>query len=89
MVKSRLNAHSKLHKDPFKCDLCEYKAMNINTLERHSRVHTGERPFECDQCEYKAKEKGTLDKHKRRVHADERTKTDENPFKCKHCYAFD
>jgi hypothetical protein len=33
------------------CPHCQKKCISNSELQRHVRVHTGEKPFLCDQCE--------------------------------------
>ncbi|GBP88883.1 RE1-silencing transcription factor [Eumeta japonica] len=32
----------------YKCDRCEYSASQKGGLQRHMRIHTGQRPFKCE-----------------------------------------
>ncbi|GMT13104.1 hypothetical protein PFISCL1PPCAC_4401, partial [Pristionchus fissidentatus] len=62
----------------YKCPDCPRSYPVVSAIERHIRVHTGDRPFECDQCEKKFAERHSLMIHKR-LHAGLR------PFRCPHC----
>lgn len=62
----------------FKCEQCDYRALDRSRLIRHMRRHTGERPFPCDLCSYKATQSSSLARH-RRQH------TGERPYHCDLC----
>ena len=42
---------SRTHRAVYKCCACSYTGLSISEMDRHIRVHTGERPFPCNICE--------------------------------------
>uniref|UniRef100_A0ABD2W3T6 C2H2-type domain-containing protein n=1 Tax=Trichogramma kaykai TaxID=54128 RepID=A0ABD2W3T6_9HYME len=60
------------------CVQCSKTFSKPFQLERHYRVHTGERPFVCDLCDKSFTQKSTLDLH-RKSHLGEK------PYSCPHC----
>nr|XP_037275615.1 zinc finger protein 569-like [Rhipicephalus microplus] len=60
------------------CDVCGFEADRLSKLERHSRVHTGERPFPCPSCPRHFTQKSSLKTHLR-IHSGER------PHECHFC----
>ncbi|XP_060547182.1 uncharacterized protein LOC117662638 [Pantherophis guttatus] len=63
---------------PYRCPDCEKSFNTSSQLDRHHRVHTGERPFTCSECGKSFRQWQILMVHKR-IH------TGEKPFKCATC----
>ena len=77
ITEKKVNSKSQLKKD-FKCDICDVKLATLFNLEKHIKIHTGERSFQCDYCEKKFARKSNLNEHLK-VH------TREKPFQCDFC----
>ncbi|XP_055630293.1 zinc finger protein 501-like isoform X2 [Toxorhynchites rutilus septentrionalis] len=62
----------------YSCSHCEKAFKDSSSLQRHIRIHTGERPFSCPHCPKAFTQHIALKQHIR-IH------TGERPFSCPHC----
>jgi len=65
---------------PYKCIIaeCNRRFSRSDELNRHTRIHTGNKPYECEVCKRRFTRSDHLTTHMR-------THTGEKPFKCSHC----
>ncbi|XP_018564083.1 uncharacterized protein LOC108905612 [Anoplophora glabripennis] len=69
--KKALDAHTPIHvlrkvKQPnkrFRCDVCAKEFSKLCDMERHTRVHTGEKPCICNICNKRFQQSHNLSKH--------------------------
>ena len=52
------------------CPYCQYVGKNSSELERHARLHSGEKPHRCPHCSFQTVWKGDLTRHIQKVHGD-------------------
>ena len=52
----------KPHKE-HRCETCGKTFDRSDNLNRHRRVHNGEKPFECSRCEKRFADKSALNRH--------------------------
>ena len=52
------------------CPYCQYVGKNSGELERHARLHSGEKPHRCPQCAFQTVWNSDLTRHIRKEHGD-------------------
>ncbi|XP_071058337.1 zinc finger protein 233-like [Pseudochaenichthys georgianus] len=74
----QVKSHKCAEKKTFGCSLCEKKLGTKSNLNKHMRIHTGEKPFSCSVCKKYFAQRGHLKCHMR-IH------TGEKQFSCSVC----
>ncbi len=65
----QLRRHMRLHGDHrYKCIFCVFSSQHKGDMQRHTRVHTGEKPFKCTVCNYASTQSPPLSTHMRSKH---------------------
>ncbi|XP_013419802.1 zinc finger protein 431-like [Lingula anatina] len=74
--KADLVEHERIHE--LKCSHCGKSCWGIRALNRHEKIHTGEKPHKCKHC-------GKSFAYGRELEAHMRTHTGEKPYLCQYC----
>ena len=64
-----------------RCDTCGRTFSRLDNLNRHRRIHAGEKPHQCPRCDQKFSDKSALNRH---LKAHEK-RTAERTFTCGTC----
>ncbi|CAH1802887.1 unnamed protein product [Owenia fusiformis] len=62
----------------YRCQLCDFQTTFKSALDRHYRIHTGEKPFHCTFCIYASSWRGDLKRHLEKHHMEKLRELDIN-----------
>lgn len=74
----KMKRPSERHSMYHKCVYCSKRFSKPSQLQRHERIHTGEKPYQCTVCKKTFSQKGSLQLHLK-------THDELRPFKCNQC----
>jgi len=77
-LRKKMNRKISRDKFSFKCNFCGKKFQKASQVQRHERIHTGEKPFKCDQCDKAFSQRNSLVSH-------ELKHTGVRPYHCTFC----
>uniref|UniRef100_A0A182MSA6 Protein krueppel n=1 Tax=Anopheles culicifacies TaxID=139723 RepID=A0A182MSA6_9DIPT len=75
---NHIKRHKALRAEMYKCSTCDKAFGNKARLDRHMRLHTGDRPFECKYCD-----KRYYDRHQLQCHTEKHFR--EVDCACEYC----
>lgn len=78
LTKYKVQSAEWVSKGVFKCDICKRVLSCQGSLERHKRIHIGDKPYKCRFCSKSFGESGKVQVH-------ERVHTGSKPFQCQQC----
>lgn len=55
----------------FKCPSCSFTSSYKSEIDRHSKLHDGNKPYKCKLCKYQSHWKGDMNRHLYRHHPNE------------------